>query len=101
VKRPYILELVRQLSSRTAAKLYAEHANQQVAALGVDIDDSKYSRVAREAQAMAVRAPGNKWIPASMTPTQRSKFEPTLGEFLSGKYEPAAFVALLGKIFAG
>jgi raffinose/stachyose/melibiose transport system substrate-binding protein len=99
-KRPYILQLIRHLSSRNAAKIYAEQANQQVAALGVDIDASKYSRVAREAQALAERSPGNKWIPAVMKPTQRSKFEPTLGEFLSGKYEPEAFVAQLGKIFS-
>jgi hypothetical protein len=98
-KRPYLLELVRRLASRPSAKLYAERANQQIAARGVDFDESKYSRIAREAQALAVNAPGNKWIPAVMTPTRRSKFEPTLGEFLSGKYTPAEFVDRLGQIF--
>jgi ABC-type glycerol-3-phosphate transport system substrate-binding protein len=98
-KRPYVLQLVRRLSSRAAAKQYAEQANQQVAALGVDIDLAKYSRVAREAETMAVNAPGNKWIPSVMTPTRRSKFEPLLGEFLSGKYPPEAFVTQLGVIF--
>jgi ABC-type glycerol-3-phosphate transport system substrate-binding protein len=99
-KRPYVLELTRQLSSRAAAKRYAEQANQQVAALGVDIDESKYGRVAHEAQTLAMSQPENKWIPAVMTPVQRAKFEPALGEFLSGKTEPAAFVAKLGDIFA-
>jgi raffinose/stachyose/melibiose transport system substrate-binding protein len=99
-KRPYVLQLIRHLASRQSAKIYAEQANQQVAALGVDYDESKYGRVAREAQTMAVNAPGNKWIPSVMTPVQRAKFEPALGEFLSGQHDPNAFVALLGTIFA-
>ena len=72
-----------------------------IPALGVDVDVTKYGRVALEAQTLALKAPANKWIPSVMKPTQRSKFEPLLGEFLSGKYEPQAFVAQLGQIFGG
>ena len=99
-RRPYVLELIRFLGSRDAARSYAEDANQQPAALGADIDEAKYGRVSKEAQKLATSAPANKWIPSVMTPTQRSQFEPALGQFLLGKTETAAFVSKLGTIFA-
>ena len=98
-KRPYIQELIRRLSSRAAEKRYAEEAQQQVPALGVDIDVTKYGRVARAAQALALSVPANKWIPSVLKPAQRSKFEPLLGEFLAGNQAPAEFVARLAAIF--
>ena len=98
-KRPYLYELVRRLSSRQAAKLYVEEASQLVPTLDLQVDMSKVNRIAIEAQALALRAPPNKWIPSVMTPVRRAKFEPLLGEFLAGKYEPAAFVQRLGVIF--
>ena len=98
-KRPYIQELIRRLSSRAAEKRYAEEAQQQVPALGVDIDVTKYGRVARAAQALALSIPANKWIPSVLKPAQRSKFEPLLGEFLAGNQAPAEFVARLAAIF--
>lgn len=99
-KRPYVLQLVRHLASRQAGKLYVEEANTQVPMLGVEVDESKISRVAREAQTLAFSKPANRWIPSVMTPVQRHKFEPALGEFLSGKFEAPAFAAQLGEIFA-
>jgi hypothetical protein len=98
-RRPYIQELVRRLSSRAAEKQYAEEAQQPIPALGVEVDPSKIERVAREAQAMALASPANKWIPTVMKPQQRSKFEPLLGEFLSGDHSPQEFVAGLAPIF--
>jgi raffinose/stachyose/melibiose transport system substrate-binding protein len=100
-RRPYVLELVRRLTSRQAGKIYAEQAQQQVPMLGVEIDEAKIGRVTFEAEKIAMSVPANKWLPAVMKPTQRSKFEPLLGEFLSGKYEPPDFVAQLGQIFGG
>jgi raffinose/stachyose/melibiose transport system substrate-binding protein len=99
-RRPWVLQLIRHLSSRQAAKAYVEEANTQVPALGVEFDESKIGRVAREAQTLALSVPGNKWIPSVMKPTQRAKFEPALGEFLSGKYQPQEFAGRLGEIFA-
>lgn len=98
-RRPYVQELVRRLSSRAAEKQYAEQAKQQIPALGVSVDESKYGRVAFQAQTLALSMPANKWIPSVMKPAQRSKFEPLLGEFLSGDHTPAAFVARLASIF--
>jgi raffinose/stachyose/melibiose transport system substrate-binding protein len=98
-RRPYVQELVRRLSSRGAEKQYAEQAQQPIPALGVDVDESKIGRVALQAQTMALASPANKWIPSVMKPAQRSKFEPLLGEFLSGNYTPAAFVGQLATIF--
>jgi raffinose/stachyose/melibiose transport system substrate-binding protein len=98
-KRPYIQELVRNLSSRAAEKKYAEDAQQPIPAIGVDVDESKYGRVALQAQTLAISMPANKWIPSVMKPAQRSKFEPLLGEFLSGNQAPDAFVAQLATIF--
>ncbi len=99
-KRPYLYKLVRRLSSRQAAKLYVEEASQLVPTLDLQVNMSKVNRIAIEAQALALSAPPNKWIPAVMTPVRRAKFEPLLGEFLAGKYEPAAFVQRLGVIFS-
>ena len=98
-RRPYIQELIRRLSSREAEKRYAEDAKQQIPALGVNVDETKYGRVALAAQTMALSVPANKWIPSVLKPTQRSKFEPLLGEFLSGDHTPEAFVARLAAIF--
>jgi ABC-type glycerol-3-phosphate transport system substrate-binding protein len=98
-KRPYVQELVRRLSSRAAEKQYAEQAKQQIPALGVDVDETKYGRVAFRAQTLALSMPANKWIPSVMKPAQRSKFEPLLGEFLSGDHTPEVFVAKLAPIF--
>ena len=98
-RRPYIQELARRLSSRAAEKQYAEQAQQPIPALGVNVDESKIGRVALEAQTMALGSPANKWIPTVMKPAQRTKFEPLLGEFLSGNYTPEAFVAKLAPIF--
>ena len=99
-RRPYVQELIRRLSSRAAEKTYAEQGKQPIAALGVEVDPAKYGRLAWESQTLALASPANKWIPSAMTPARRAKFEPLLGEFLSGKHEPKAFVAQLGQIFA-
>lgn len=98
-KRPYIMELMRRLSSRGAAKTYAEEAQQPVPMLGVDIDPERFGRLATEAQAVALRSPANRWIPSVMRPDQRSRFEPLLSEFLAGRHTPERFVAGLGSIF--
>ncbi len=98
-KRPYLMELTRRLSSRDAEKIYAEQAGLSVPALNLDIDRTKYGRVAWEAQSLALRTPATKWIPSVMTPTQRSQFEPLLSEFLSGRYRPADFATRLAAIF--
>ena len=98
-RRPYVQELVRRLSSRAAEKQYAELAQQPIPALGVDVDVSKYGRVAAQSQALALSVPANKWIPSVLKPAQRSKFEPLLGEFLSGTHTPEIFVARLANIF--
>lgn len=98
-RRPYVQELVRRLSSRAAEKTYAEDARQQIPALGVPVDETKYGRVALQAQTIALSVPANKWIPSVMKPAQRSKFEPLLGEFLSGTHTPELFVGSLAKIF--
>jgi raffinose/stachyose/melibiose transport system substrate-binding protein len=98
-RRPFIQELLRRLSSRAAAKIYAEQAKQPVPHLGVAIDPAQVGRIPQEAQAMALAAPANKWIPSVMKPAQRSKFEPLLGEFLSGNHTPEVFVTRLGSIF--
>ena len=100
-RRPYVLELIRRLSSRESGKIYAEQALQPIPMLGVDIDQSKVVRVVRDAQKVALANPANKWIPSSMRPDRRAKFEPLLGEFLAGKHEPKAFVEQLGRIFGG
>ena len=99
-RRPYVQELVRRLSSRAAEKTYAEEGRQPIAALGVQVDPAKYGRLAWAAQTQALNTPADKWIPSVMTPTRRAQFEPLLGEFLSGKYEPKVFVANLGQIFS-
>ena len=99
-RRRYVQELIRRLSSRAAEKTYAEEGKQPIAALGVEVDPAKYGRLAWEAQSLALSSPANKWIPSVMTPTRRAKFEPLLGEFLAGKYEPKIFVTQLGQIFS-
>jgi raffinose/stachyose/melibiose transport system substrate-binding protein len=99
-RRPYVQELVRRLSSRAAEKTYAEEGKQPIAALDVQVDAARYGRLAWAAQTQALNTPANKWIPSVMTPTRRAQFEPLLGEFLSGKYEPKAFVEKLGQVFS-
>jgi raffinose/stachyose/melibiose transport system substrate-binding protein len=99
VKRPYLMELTRRLSSRDAEKYYAETSGLSVPALNLDIDTTKIGRVALETQALALKTPANKWIPSVMTPTQRSRFEPALGEYLAGQGDPASFVKQLAAIF--
>ncbi len=99
-RRPYVQELVRRLSSRAAEKTYAEEGRQPIAALGVQVDPAKYGKLAWAAQTQALNTPADKWIPSVMTPPRRAQFEPLLGEFLSGKYEPKVFIANLGQIFS-
>ncbi|MBL8703173.1 MAG: extracellular solute-binding protein [Alphaproteobacteria bacterium] len=100
-KRPYVVEIVRRLTARDAGRVYSEEAKAPIPMLGVPVDDEKYGRIPREANAIALRNPANKWIPSAMKPDQRAKFEPLLGEFLAGKHEPARFVEQLGRIFGG
>ena len=98
-RRPYIQELARHLSIPRAAETQcAELGQQPIPALGVTVDESKIGRVALEAQDDGVASPIT-WIPTVMKPAQRTKFEPLLGEFLSGNYTPEAFVAKLAPIF--
>ncbi len=98
-KRPYLMELARRISSRDAEKYYAERTGLSVPGLNIDIDKSKIDRLSWEAQTLALNTPANKWIPSAMSPAQRSKFEPALGEFLAGKSDPAGFVKRLATIF--
>ena len=99
VKRPYIQELIRRLTSRDAAKLYAEQAKSPVPNIGVDIDPEAVGPAAVVTQQKALSAPANKWIPTVMTPDARAKFEPVLSEFLAGRHTPEDFVKRLGVIF--
>lgn len=98
-KRPYLLELVRRLSSREVAKTFAEQASQPVPQLGVEIDQAKVGRLPAEAQALALASPANKWIPSVMVPDQRAKFEAQLSEFFAGRYTPEEFTDGLAGIF--
>jgi raffinose/stachyose/melibiose transport system substrate-binding protein len=98
-KSPYLRELTRCLSSRDAEKFYVEQTGLSVPGLNLDADETKIGRLAGEAATLALRTPSTKWIPSVMTPTQRSQFEPLLGEFLSGKYTPTAFAGQLASIF--
>jgi ABC-type glycerol-3-phosphate transport system substrate-binding protein len=98
-KKPYLMELARRLSSRDAERYYAETTGLSVPALDLDIDRSKIDKLAWETQTLALKLPANKWIPSVMTPTQRSQFEPALGEYLQGHGDPAGFVKRLAVIF--
>lgn len=100
VKRPYVQELIRRLTSVDAAKRYAEEAKVPVPNNGVDIDPAAVGTAAAIAQAKALSAPANKWIPTVMTPDDRNQFEPLLSEFLAGRHTPEAFAERLGQIFS-
>ena len=101
VKRPYIQELIRRLTSLAAAKRYAEEAKVPVPNQGVDIDPAAVGALPASALAKALSTPANKWIPTVMTPDNRNQFEPLLSEFLAGRHTPEAFVERLGAIFGG
>jgi hypothetical protein len=70
-----------------------------VPAINLDVDETKIGKLAWDAETLASKIPANKWIPSVMSPTQRSEFEPLLGEFLSGKYTPSEFAGHLEAIF--
>jgi raffinose/stachyose/melibiose transport system substrate-binding protein len=98
-KVPFLLELTRRLSSREADEFYVERTGLAVPALNLDVDETKIGKLAWDAETLASKTPANKWIPSVMSPTQRSEFEPLLGEFLSGKYTPSEFAGRLEVIF--
>jgi ABC-type glycerol-3-phosphate transport system substrate-binding protein len=100
VKRPYIQELIRRLTSRDAAQIYAERAKVPVPTLGVEIDPEAVGPAASITQEKALSAPANKWIPTVMTPDARAQFEPLLSEFLDGRHTPEEFVQQADVIFS-
>ncbi len=100
VKRPYIQELIRRLTSREAAKRYGEEAKLPVVNIGVEIDPEIVGEAALVTHGKAMAAQPYKWLPTVMSPDARAQFEPLLSEFLAGRHTPEDFVEKLGVIFS-
>lgn len=97
--RPYLEELLLAMVTVDYQKAVAEVARQPIARLGVDVDPAKVGTFAVKNMQVALSGAANKWLPSVMSPDARARYEPLLGEYLSGKFTPDAFVKELVGIF--
>lgn len=98
VKRPYLQELVRRLTSRDAGKRYLEEAGQAIPMLGVDIDESKVPDLALRAMDVAYSAPGDKWTLCTLDPNKRTRYYALLSEYLGSDMTAQEFVDQMDEI---
>ena len=98
-KRPYIESFIKKLTSRDAAKAYAEEAKYPIPHQGVDIDPDKVGELAYKTLQMAQAVRGNKWLPTVMQPEKRERWLPMLEEFLVGGSTPEEFVNQMHNLF--
>ncbi len=94
-KKEYVVELVKRLVSREAAKRYVEDERGMVPHLGLEIDQSKVSDMQRSAAALAEAAPGDKWLLSFAKPGPVDNFRILINEFWNGVYTPEAFAKAL------
>jgi ABC-type glycerol-3-phosphate transport system substrate-binding protein len=98
VRRPYIQEFIRRVTSRKTAGYFTETAKVPMPQLDLDVSAAAVGQLSVETMKTALALPGNKWVPKLMKPAQRTRYEPLMSEFIEGKYTPQQYVAKLAEI---
>ncbi len=94
-KKEYVVELMKRLVSRDAAKRYVEEERAMVPHLGLEIDQSKVSDMQRSAAAVAQASPADKWLLSYAKPGPVDNFRILINEFWNGVYTPEEFAKAL------
>lgn len=94
-KKEYVVELMKRLVGRDAAKQYVEVERAMVPQLGLEIDQSKVTDMQRIAAALAAAAPGDKWLLSYAKPGPVDNFRILINEFWNGVYTPEEFAKAL------
>lgn len=84
-KKGYIDALITTLCDKTAAKAYVEQANVLVPHLGLTIDQSFITPLVLQANAIAEKQIGNKWLLSFVSADNRSSFRDAINEVWYGK----------------
>jgi ABC-type glycerol-3-phosphate transport system substrate-binding protein len=85
VKKPYIDELITRLVDRDAAKAYVEQAALTVPQLGLNINKSLVPRFVLDADAIAQKQIGNKWLLSFVSADNRNSFREVINNVWYGK----------------
>lgn len=92
-KQEYVVELMKRIVSKEAAKLNVEVERQAVPHLGLDIDPAKVTDLQRQASAIAEKSPGDKWLLSFAKPGPVDNFRIVINESWYGKYKTGAEMA--------
>lgn len=100
-KKEYVIELMKRLVSKEAAKRYYEEERFMVPHEGLDIDSSKVSKLQLSAAQVANASPGDKWLLSFAKPGPVDDFRIAINEFWRGEYTPEEFAARLDEALYG
>lgn len=94
-KQQYVVELLKRMVSKEAAKQLVERERAMVPHLGIEIDPATVSDLQRSAAKLAANSPGDKWLLSYAKPGPVSDFRIAINEFWTGKYSPEEFAKVL------
>jgi ABC-type glycerol-3-phosphate transport system substrate-binding protein len=101
VKKPYIDELIIKLVDRAAAKAYVEQAGQTVPHLGLAINTALVPRFILDANAIAEKQIGNKWLLSFIAADNRNAFRLVINDVWYGKLDARQMAEGLQKALYG
>jgi raffinose/stachyose/melibiose transport system substrate-binding protein len=97
VKRPYIDELIIKLVDKAAAKAYVEVAGQTVPHVGLNINTALVPKFILDANAIAEKQIGNKWLLSFIAADNRNTFREVINNVWYGKLDARQMAEALQK----
>jgi raffinose/stachyose/melibiose transport system substrate-binding protein len=97
VKRPYIDELIIKLVDKAAAKAYVEVAGQTVPHVGLSINTALVPKFILDANAIAEKQIGNKWLLSFIAADNRNTFREVINNVWYGKLDAKQMAEALQK----
>ncbi len=101
VKRPYIDELIIKLVDKAAAKAYMEQAGQTVPHVGLEFNKSLVAKFILDANAIAEKQVGNKWLLSYISADNRNSFREVINNVWYGKLDAKQMAEALQKALYG
>ncbi len=101
VKRPYIDELIIKLCDKAAGKAYIEQAGQTVPHLNLNINTSLVAKFILDANAIAEKQIGNKWLLSFISADNRNAFREVINNVWYGKLDAKQMAEALQKALYG
>ncbi len=101
VKKPYIDELIIKLCDKAAGKAYIEQAGQTVPHLGLNVNTSLVAKFILDANAIAEKQIGNKWLLSYISADNRNSFREVINNVWYGKLDAKQMAEALQKALYG